>query len=541
MGRGYVRGQEAENKQVEIMEDRRDKVQAEYHVLELQPEGPLSESMFEACSLQGPIRLISVRQLDEEGYHVGFEDQQWKVTKGSLVVARGNKRGSLYMVEDWYEHVSFQRQCFRCTEGKSKFILKAMALHLLHQSEDPATMILLSKTTARVANGAESTGIRGEVSKMLWADSVSTTYLIYRIPYVPIGLRILEEEWRGKDTSLTHLKAAAQMKCDTAFGIQRVTKLSEVEILHLWTRFIKPDASSDMGEGSKNSGSFEDSGRSDKEYSEDGASFKEGGSEKNGEPDSYSEALGSKESVQWKNAIIKEMISLEKNQTGISVFLSPITSRNEDSQRFVFLHVRRLQKGDSGCYVVDEFKIPCIESLLALCLVGAACSPSRIVTLLWWRSMGIDSDGYDSEEDNLFLEYEPDPGELTRVVMEDIFGEPNVLNTHPTLCQDLDFTLSTDFSGSDLVVSFPSGNRNKTFDPGISIEVQSKRFLSLNKFYISFIRILVSKEEKSPHLLSHRGFKAFKIIHNFLNESPMMIYGGDIPIWDVPCLHFYPP
>ncbi|GJY82766.1 hypothetical protein Tco_0496142 [Tanacetum coccineum] len=177
---------------------------------------------------------------------------------------------------------------------------------------------------------------------------------------------------------------------------------------------------------------------------------------------------------------------------------------------------------------------------------------------------GIDSDGYDSEEDNLFLEYEPDPDKLTRVVVEDIFGEPrvhmpNVLPTHPTLCQDLDFTLSTDFSGSNLVVSFPSRNRNKTFDPGISIEVQSKRFLSLNKFSISFSSdplspvletllpfsfefedkvfkhgILVSKEEKSPHLLSHRGFKAFKIIHNFLNESPMMIYGGDMPILDVP-------
>ncbi|GJY07499.1 hypothetical protein Tco_0374553 [Tanacetum coccineum] len=184
---------------------------------------------------------------------------------------------------------------------------------------------------------------------------------------------------------------------------------------------------------------------------------------------------------------------------------------------------------------------------------------------------GIDSNGYDSEEDNPFLEYEPDPGELTRVVVEDIFGEPrvhmpNVLPIHLTLCQDLDFTLSTDFSGSNLVVSFPSRNRNKTFDPGISIEVQSKRFLSLNKCYISFISdplspvletllpfsseiedkvfnpgILVSKEEKYPHLLSHQGFKVFKIIHNFLNESPMMIYGGDMPILDVPYLHFYPP
>ncbi|GJS22205.1 hypothetical protein Tco_0450837 [Tanacetum coccineum] len=184
---------------------------------------------------------------------------------------------------------------------------------------------------------------------------------------------------------------------------------------------------------------------------------------------------------------------------------------------------------------------------------------------------GIDSDGYDSEEDNSFLEYEPDPGELTRAVVEDIFGElrvhmPNVLPTHPTLCQDLDSTLSIDFRGFDLVVYFPSRNRNQTFNPGISIEVQSKRFLSLNKFSISFIsdplspvletllpfsseiedkvfnpRILVSKEEKSPHLLSHRGFKAFKIIHNFLNESPMMIYRGDMPILDVPYLHFYPP
>ncbi|GKA91530.1 hypothetical protein Tco_0813400 [Tanacetum coccineum] len=142
------------------------------------------------------------------------------------------------------------------------------------------------------------------------------------------------------------------------------------------------------------------------------------------------------------------------------------------------------------------------------------------------------------EEIDTFLESEPDRGELTIII-------------------DLDFTLSTDFSGSNLVVSFPSGNRNKTFDPGISIEVQSKRFLSLNKFSTSFISdplslvlktflpfssknedkvfnpgILVSKEEKS-HLLSYRGFKAFKIIHKFLNESPMMIYEGDIPIWDV--------
>ncbi|GKB17536.1 retrovirus-related pol polyprotein from transposon TNT 1-94 [Tanacetum coccineum] len=126
----------------------------------------------------------------------------------------------------------------------------------------------------------ESTGLCAEAPKMLWVDSISTAYLIYRIPYVPIGLRIPEEEWRGKDTSLAHLKAAAQMKCDTAFGIRRVTRLSEAKILHLWTRFIEPaKVGAQIREGSKNSRSFEDSGRSDEEYSEDEASCKEGGSE----------------------------------------------------------------------------------------------------------------------------------------------------------------------------------------------------------------------------------------------------------------------
>ncbi|GKA37599.1 hypothetical protein Tco_0724164 [Tanacetum coccineum] len=49
--------------------------------------------------------LVSVGQLDEKGYHVGFGDQQWKVTTSSLVVTRGNKRGSLYMVEAHLEGI----------------------------------------------------------------------------------------------------------------------------------------------------------------------------------------------------------------------------------------------------------------------------------------------------------------------------------------------------------------------------------------------------------------------------------------------------
>ncbi|GJW21739.1 hypothetical protein Tco_0032361 [Tanacetum coccineum] len=178
------------------------------------------------------------------------------------------------------------------------------------------------------------------------------------------------------------------------------------------------------------------------------------------------------------------------------------------------------------------------------------------------------------EYDCFYFKIKPELGDFTMDVVEDIFDNltreprihvPNVLPTHPTLHMDSDFTLSSDSLGSDLVVSFPSRTRNKIFDPGIVIEVQSKRFLSPNEFSISFIRDplspvfdtllpfssknedkvfnpsrLSSNEEKSPHLLSHRGFNPSKIISDF-SESPMMIYGGDIPILDVSFLHFYPP
>ncbi|GJR20522.1 hypothetical protein Tco_0969049 [Tanacetum coccineum] len=165
---------------------------------------------------------------------------------------------------------------------------------------------------------------------------------------------------------------------------------------------------------------------------------------------------------------------------------------------------------------------------------------------------GIENDDYDSEGDILFLEEllsndplslpenesfhfdryyvpssprppekppddddEPDTGVFTKVV-DDISDNstrelyvhvPNVLPTLPTLSPMF-----------DTLLPFSSENDDKVFNHGI----------------------LASNEEKSPHLLSHRGFKAFQVIFDF-SESPMMIYGGDSPILDVPFLHFYPP
>ena len=45
------------------------------------------------------LNLISVRKLDDEGYVSTFGSSQWKLTKGNLVVARGKKTSSLYVMK----------------------------------------------------------------------------------------------------------------------------------------------------------------------------------------------------------------------------------------------------------------------------------------------------------------------------------------------------------------------------------------------------------------------------------------------------------
>ncbi|GKB24816.1 hypothetical protein Tco_0864217 [Tanacetum coccineum] len=104
---------------------------------------------------------------------------------------------------------------------------------------------------------------------------------------------------------------------------------------------------------------------------------------------------------------------------------------------------------------------------------------------------------------------------VTTKVMDDISDNstrelyvhvPNVLPTHPT-----------HYPVFDTLLPFSSENEDKVFNT----------------------EILISKDEKSPPLLSHQGFKVFPLNND--SKSLMTIYGGDIPILDVPYLYFYPP
>ncbi|GJZ10414.1 hypothetical protein Tco_0545173 [Tanacetum coccineum] len=88
------------------------------------------------------------------------------------------------------------------------------------------------------------------------------------------------------------------------------------------------------------------------------------------------------------------------------------------------------------------------------------------------------------EYDRFYFDIKPDLGELTILIEENISKDSTKeltspkLNDFPLLLSDCDFTFSEEFSEIDLLVLFPSGNKDMIFDPGIFIikRVQSKRF-----------------------------------------------------------------
>ncbi|GJX55894.1 hypothetical protein Tco_0285791 [Tanacetum coccineum] len=126
----------------------------------------------------------------------------------------------------------------------------------------------------------------------------------------------------------------------------------------------------------------------------------------------------------------------------------------------------------------------------------------------------IPNDDYDSEGDIVFLE------EL-------------LINDSPSLPENESFHFDRYY-----VPSSPRPPEKPPDDDGIYFDIEPGIGVLTAKVFNP--GILASKEEKSPHFLSHRGFKAFEIIYEF-SKSPMMIYGEDIPILDVLFLHFYHP
>nr|GEW74421.1 hypothetical protein [Tanacetum cinerariifolium] len=134
---------------------------------------------------------------------------------------------------------------------------------------------------------------------------------------------------------------------------------------------------------------------------------------------------------------------------------------------------------------------------------------------------GIENDEFDSEGDILFLK------EL-------------LSNDSPSLPDNKSFHF--DVPSSPCPPAKPLDDGIYFDDEPVTRILTTKVVGDIYEHYVLMPRLLptqptfASNEEKSPHLLSHQGFKAFQLI----SKSLMMIYGWDSPTLDVPFIHFYP-
>nr|GFA98635.1 hypothetical protein [Tanacetum cinerariifolium] len=127
---------------------------------------------------------------------------------------------------------------------------------------------------------------------------------------------------------------------------------------------------------------------------------------------------------------------------------------------------------------------------------------------------GIENDDYDSEEDMHILK---------ELLSNDSLSLPENESFH---------------------FDIPSSPRPSAKPPNNDSSILTVKVVDdISELYVPMPRLLpnqptfVSNQEKSPHILSHRGLKALQL-HS---ESPMMTYKGNTHILDVPFLHFYPP
>nr|GEZ80195.1 hypothetical protein [Tanacetum cinerariifolium]GEZ99399.1 hypothetical protein [Tanacetum cinerariifolium] len=123
-----------------------------------------------------------------------------------------------------------------------------------------------------------------------------------------------------------------------------------------------------------------------------------------------------------------------------------------------------------------------------------------------------------------------------------IFLEELLSNDSPSLSDNESFHFDVPSSPRPPVKPSDDGIYFKPDTRVLTVKVVGDIF----EHYVHLPRLLPTQptlalnEEKSPHLLSHRGFKASQLIFDF-SKSLMMIYRGDSPTLDVSYLHFYPP
>nr|GEV90083.1 hypothetical protein [Tanacetum cinerariifolium] len=142
---------------------------------------------------------------------------------------------------------------------------------------------------------------------------------------------------------------------------------------------------------------------------------------------------------------------------------------------------------------------------------------------------GIENDDYDSEGDILFLKELPSNDSPSLSKNESFHFDVPSSSRPPAKQPNDDGIFFNDEPDTRLLTAKVVGDILECY-------VHVPNVLPTLCPAIDTLLPFLSDNEDQVHLLSHRGFKSFKLF----SKIPMMIYGWNIPILDVPFLRFYP-
>ncbi|KAK3005552.1 hypothetical protein RJ639_015977 [Escallonia herrerae] len=173
--------------------------------------------------------LISISGLDHERYFVAFDEKQWKVIKGSMVVARGERVGTLYTLSDldiyairkksdvyhsfkkWkalIENETWNKiKCLKSNnrgeyrDGRFQVLCSNNGIRLIRTvKRTPQENDLAERMNRTIMERARRMRIHADLPLQLWATAVDTTiYIINRNPASALNGGNPEEEWSGDE------------------------------------------------------------------------------------------------------------------------------------------------------------------------------------------------------------------------------------------------------------------------------------------------------------------------------------------------------
>ncbi|KAJ4718977.1 Retrovirus-related Pol polyprotein from transposon TNT 1-94 [Melia azedarach] len=213
------------------------------------------------------LNLISAGKLDDEGFSSNFSSGQWKLSKGSMTVARGKKYSSLYFmqakiadnsintvknedtIELWHRRVghmndhsrklwvytlktkdqvldvfkqfqaSVERQtgkklkCIRTDNGgeySGPFDEYCRQLGIRHQKTPPKTPQLnglAERMNRTLVERVRCLLSQAQLSISFWGEALNTVvHVLNRTPCVPLDFEVPDKVWSGKDVSYDHLR-----------------------------------------------------------------------------------------------------------------------------------------------------------------------------------------------------------------------------------------------------------------------------------------------------------------------------------------------